>query len=203
MTGLADPPRILIGASTLFSHGGPVPHPLAKSWDALDRLRELGEPVVLVSRDLGGRPLPQDALDRVAWVSDRFSIPWLNLVAFDEPEAGRLLDPAARQADARWADLRSTWRADTLLTSFESSVGAARRAGLAVIRIGARGSGADRTRPRADYEAVDLLDAVRHMVFADAFAGPAGEFSSAGGTVEISGGSSPAITPRPDVLKGG
>ncbi len=191
---MAEQPRILIGGSTLFSDGGPVPRPLAKARIALERLRELGEPVVLVGNDLGGRSLPDDPRDRVAWVRERLDIPWLTVVAFDEPGAGRPMDPTTKHADGSWVSLRSTWRAESLLTSFESSVGAARRAGLNVIRIGARGTGADPTHPRADYEAIDLLDAVRHLAFSDAFDRPA---------AAISAGSSPAAAAPPDVLEGG
>jgi hypothetical protein len=220
---MVGPTRILVGGSTLFSDRGPVPRPLAKSRLALDRLRELGEPVVLVGRDLGGRRLPDDEDDRVAWVRDCLGIPWLTIVAFEEPDAGRPMAPTTKQADGSWGALRATWRGVALLTTFESTVGAARRAGLNVIRIGARGSGTDPTHPRADYEAIDLLDAVRHLMFADAFddrvadlrtlgdlsglvaaAGGSGPVAFSGGSaaLAISGGSGPVAAAHPDMFKG-
>ncbi len=201
---MAGRSRILVGGSTLFSDRGAIPRPLAKSRVALERLRSLGEPVVLVGRELGGRPLPDEAGDRIAWVRACLDVPWLKLVAFDEAGAVRPTDPFAEQAMERWADLRSTWRAMHLLTGFETSVGAARRAGLTVIRIGARGPGVDPTLPRADYEAFDLLDAVRHLIVADTFAAPAtGTSPRAAGSIPVSGGRRPAATAGPDVLQGG
>jgi len=192
--------RILLGGSTLFSDGGPNPRPLAKAGVALERLRTLGEPVVLVGRELGGRLLPDDDSDRVAWVRASLDVPWLRIVAFEESGAGRSTDSAADQVVERWTRLRSTWHAETLLTSFESSVGAARRAGLAVIRIGARGPRPDPTVPRADYEASDLLDAVRHLIVQATFGEPAAEPRL---DPAASGGGGPSTASGPDVLQGG
>jgi len=175
MTAAAVRPRILVGGSALFSDGGGVPRPLAKARVALERLGALGEPVVLVGRDLGGRPLPADEAERVAWVGTSLEVPRLQIAAFDESDLARPADTGtvADPATERWSALRSAWHAGTLLTTFESSVGAARRSGLHVIRIGARGPGADPTMARADYEAFDLLDAVRHLLIADTFNGQA------------------------------
>lgn len=169
MTASTGRPRILLGGSTLFSDGGGIPRPVAKARLAIQRLRPLGEPVVLVSRELGGRTLPDDERERVAWVRDSLAVPGLRVVAFEESGTGRPTDPATEQMAELWATLRESCGAGTLLTGLESSVAAARRAGLRVIRIGARGPGPDPTTPRADYEAFDLLDAVRHLLAADTF----------------------------------
>ncbi len=203
MTGAAGRPRILVDVSTLFSDGGEVPRPLARAGVALERLRTLGEPIVLVGAELGGRPLPEDEGERLAWVRASLDAPDLVLVPFEGGWAGRPTDPKAEHAVQRWVDLRSTWDADTLLTTLESSVGAARHAGLRVIRIGARGSSEDPTLPRADYEAFELLDAVLHLLVADTFDSPAGEpqLASVG-----SGASGPRRQAGPagsDVLEGG
>ena len=200
MTGRS---RILVEASALFSDGGGVPRPLGKSGVALERLRSIGEPVVLVGRVLGGRPLPDDTAERVAWVRVSLDVPWLRLAAFDEAAegGGRATDPTLEHAVERWVAMRSSWEAETLITSHESSVGAARRAGLTVLRVGARGPGSDPTVPRADYEAIDLLDAVRHLMLLDTF-----DLADAGVSVPVpvspSGGRGPATTAVADVLDG-
>ena len=99
-------------------------------------------------------------------------VPGLTLTDFDEGEGVQDVDQ--RDPAGRWAGIRATWDAHTLITSFLSSVGSARRAGLTVVRIGPRGPATDPTVPRADHEALDLLDAVRQLIAADAFAELAG-----------------------------
>ena len=65
--------------------------------------------------------------------------------------------------------LRREWQADRLVTSRDSDVGPARRAGLIVVRIGPRDPASAPSVERADHEARDLLDAVSRLMTADVF----------------------------------
>ncbi len=161
--------RILVEAAVLFSDGAADPHPVAGACLALERLSWLGEPVILVGRELAGRRLPDDLQDRLDWVRASLGGPERLIVAIDDgadPDDGDQPDPTEP-----WAGLQAKWDADTLVTSRQSSVASGRRAGLTVVSIGPRGPAANPTMPRADIEALDLLDAARQLIAADTFDG--------------------------------
>ncbi len=163
--------RILVEAAVLFSDGAGDPRPLAGACLALERLAWLGEPVILVGAELAGRRLPGDRQDRIDWVRAGLGGSG-RLIAAIEDEAG-LGDGDQPDPTEPWATLQATWDADTLITSLQSSVASGRRAGLTVVSIGPRGPAVNPTMPRADVEAVDLLDAVRQLITADTFDTPA------------------------------
>ena len=163
--------RILIEVAALFSDGAADPRPLADACLALERLAELGEPVILVGEELAGRRLPRDRQDRLDWVRGVLAAPGRVIVAVDE-DAG-LSDGAQPDPAERWAHLQVAWDTDTLITSSRSSVVPARRAGLRVVCVGPREPALRPTMSRADHEARDLLHAVRQLVAVDAFDTPA------------------------------
>ena len=163
--------RILVEAAVLFSDGAADPHPVADACLALERLGWVGEPVILVGRELAGRRLPDGTQDRLAWVRASLGGPERLIVAMDDgtgPDDGDQPGPSEP-----WAGLQAKWDADTLVTSRQASVASGRRAGLTVVSIGPRGPAANPTMPRADIEALDLLDAARRLIAADTFDGPA------------------------------
>jgi hypothetical protein len=164
----AERPGILVALDVLVGGDPSAPRPLDSAAAALDRLGWLGRPVLLAGRELLGRRLPEAAADRVAWVRASFERDDLEVHAFDEPEADRAEELA--HAVEQWAAVRELCQADWLLTSRAATVGAARRADLAVARIGPRDPDGVAAVERADYDARDLLDAVRHLLTRDAFA---------------------------------
>ena len=161
---------ILVGLDVLVVDDPNAPRPLDDAATALDRLSWIGRPIVMAGTELSGRRLPEADDERVAWVCAAFGTDELDVHPFDEPEANRVGEPSARDAVARWAEVRDLWDATWLITSRATSVGPARRAGLAVIRIGPRAAEGVATVERADHEARDLLDAVGHLLTLDAFA---------------------------------
>lgn len=162
-------PSILVALDALVVDHPTAPRPLDTAATALDRLEWIGRPVVIAGHELVGRRLPEAEDERVAWVRAAFGRDDLDVQSFHEPEADRVGD-SARHAVERWTEVRDAWAASWLLTSRATSVGPARRAGLAVIRIGPRAAEGAATVERADYEARDLLAAVGHLLTLDAFA---------------------------------
>jgi len=174
----------------LFSNGAADPHPITGACLALERLAWLGEPVILVGEELAGRRLPGDAQSRIDWVRTGLGVPGCLIVAVDEGASvgdGDQPDPTGP-----WARLQATWDADTLITSLQSSVTSGRRAGLTVVSIGPRGPAVNPTMPRADVEALDLPDAVRQLIAADAFDGAAGVLPDLGAALVSAAWPSPA-----------
>ena len=163
-------PSILITLETLVVQDPSAPRPLADAAAALERLSWVGRPVVLAGDELLGRRLPTAPDERADWVRTAFRIPDLAVAAFDEPAADRVGDATDHEAVEAWAGVGQTWRAEWLVTARASSVGPARRADLAVVRIGPRGLDAAATIERADHEARDLLDAVSQILASDTFA---------------------------------
>jgi hypothetical protein len=159
---------ILVALDVLVVGDPNTPRPVDSAGSALDRLDWIGRPVVLAGRELLGRRLPEATADRVAWVRASFERDDLEVHPFDEPEADRAEELA--NAVKLWAAARELWRADWLLTSRAATVGAARRADLAVARIGPRDPDGAAAVERADYDARDLLDAVGYLLTRDAFA---------------------------------
>ena len=166
-TDPGERPGILVALDVLVLEDRESPRPLDSAATALDRLAWVGRPAVLAGHELFGRRLPQAEDDRVAWVRGTFGQDSLDVYPFDEPEADRAGEAA--HAIERWTEARERWQATWLLTSRVTSVGAARRADLQIVRIGPRGADATAAVERADYEARDLLDAVSHLLTRDAF----------------------------------
>ncbi len=164
-------PGILISADSLFETAAGAPRALADAPAAIERLRWIGRPVVLVGDELAGRRLPAEPEDRLSWVRTHLEVADLLIVAFDESAARRSGDAADQLAAEQWGRLRDEWQADRVLTGHDPSVGPARRAGLTVVRIGPRGRTPGATVKRADHEARDLLDAVSRLITADTFGG--------------------------------
>ena len=172
----ASRPGILISVDTLFEEGVDPPQPLEDARAAIERLGWIGEPVVVIGDQIGGRRLPFEPQDRVTWVRSHLDLPDVAAVVVDEPDADHPTEDLERAATERWAMLRSEWHADRLVTSRDSSVGPARRAGLIVVRIGPRDPASAPSVERADHEARDLLDAVSRLMTADVFGeAPVGE----------------------------
>jgi hypothetical protein len=162
-------PGILVALDVLVVDGPTAPRPLDSAATALDRLNWIGRPVVMAGHELVGRRLPEAADERVAWVRAAFGKDDLDVHPFEEPGLDRAGELSASHAVERWTEVRDAWGATWLLTSRITSVGPARRAGLAVVRIGPRPDGAAAVE-RADHEARDLLDAASHLLASDAFA---------------------------------
>lgn len=183
MSRTADP-NILVQVEVLFTDGAATPRPLEAAAIALERLSWLGAPVVVVGGEIGGRALPEDCDARHAWVRSQLAMPDLRVVAVpDRVPGARAGDPADRSASDRWRVLAAEWHAGHLITSDPSWVGAARRAGLVVTRVGPRAVSDDPRLPRADHEALDLLDAVRRLIASDAFGEPHYDAASVPGMV--------------------
>jgi hypothetical protein len=161
-------PGILVALEVLVVDDSASPRPLDSAGTALDRLAWIGRPAVLTGHELFGRRLPETVGDRIAWVRATFGQDDLDVHPFDEPEVDRAAEMA--HAVEQWTEVREHWQAAWLLTSRATSVGAARRADLQVVRIGPRGAGAAAAVERPDYEARDLLDAVGYLLTRDAFA---------------------------------
>lgn len=167
--------RILITADALFAEGADAPQPLADVRAAIERLGWIGEPVVVIGDQIGGRRLPHEPQDRITWVRSQLGLPDVAAVVIDELDADHPTEDLERDATERWGVLRREWQADRLVTSGNSSVGPARRAGLLVVRIGPRDPLSAPPVERADHEARDLLDAVSRLMTADVFGeGPVG-----------------------------
>ena len=165
----ASRPRILISVDALFATGVDAPQPLEDVGAAIERLAWIGEPVLVIGDQIGGRRLPREPQDRITWVRAHLGLPDVAAVVVDEPDADHPTEDLEHAATERWATLRREWQADRLVTSRRSYVGPARRAGLLVVRIGPRDPASATSVERADHEARDLLDAVSRLMTADVF----------------------------------
>jgi hypothetical protein len=166
--------RILISVEALFGDGADAPNPHADARAAIERLGWIGQPVVVIGDEIGGRRLPCEPADRISWVRSRLGVPDVAAVVV-EPDVDHAGEAADRAATARWGTLSGQWQADRLVTDRASSVAPARRAGLTVVQIGPRDPASGPPVERADLEARDLLDAVSLLMTADAFGEPAGD----------------------------
>jgi hypothetical protein len=160
---------ILVCLDVLLGENPATPRPLAEAAVALERLELIGEPIVLVGSDIGGTRLDPDPRERTAWARRLLGRPDLRVAAFDEPDVDRGGGVTDHRATERWRQLRTAFRADRLVTRRAAGVGAARRAGLEVVRIGPRVFDTAAMIERPNHEARDLLHAVSRLLVADTF----------------------------------
>jgi hypothetical protein len=168
--GEGGPRATLISGDALFGSNPADPRPLSDAPLALERLRPVGQAVVLVGDRIAGRMLPADPADRLAWIRSQFDTDDLAVVAFDETAVASPGNGTDAPLVGRWNRLREAWGAERLITPHAVAVGPARRAGLTVIRIGPGDGSRAGSVERADHVVRDLLDAVRCVITTDAFA---------------------------------
>jgi hypothetical protein len=135
----------------------------------LDRVAGLADLVVLAGDRVAGRLLPVDPDQRIAWVRQALDRPELRVVSVAGQPSERRTGAADQSQVGAWRGIRQDWPVAWLLTGDARAVGAARRGGLRVIRIGPRPAGIEADIERPDYEARDLRDAVNHLLVTDVF----------------------------------
>lgn len=154
---------ILVALDVLFHAADDEPRVVETIVSAVERLGWVGRPVILVGPTLGGRRLPADADERVAWARHALGDDAVTVVPFEPPIPERHGDDA--EALERWRALRETHNARWLIES-GWPLAPARRVGLTVIEVGGRAAAVDE---RADHEARDLLDATNQLLMTETF----------------------------------
>ena len=154
---------ILVALDVLVQPGDEGPRMGDSTASALERLGWVGRPVILATGSVGGRRLPAEVDDRVAWTRHALGDDALLVVPFDPPTGDRHADDG--EAVDRWRTLREAHHARWLIES-GWPVSPARRAGLTVIEVGGRTAAVNE---RADHEARDLLDAANRLLMTETF----------------------------------
>jgi hypothetical protein len=160
-------PSILVGLEVLMIEAVDGPRLLDDVPTALERLRWVGDPVVLAPERLFERALPAEPDARTALVRHLVGDATIPVEGAIHADEGRT--PGGAHVEA-WRELARARRARWLITDRGGVIPAARRAGLRVILVGARGAAPRAVVEPAEHEARDVLDAVAHILAAETFA---------------------------------
>ena len=154
---------ILVALDVLIQPSEEGPRAMETTASALERLGWVGRPIILATGSVGGRRLPVEVEDRVAWARHALGDEDLLVVPFDTPAGDRHADDG--EAVDRWRTLREAHHASWLIES-GWPINPARRAGLTVIEVGGHTA---TVNERPDHEARDLLDAANRLLMTETF----------------------------------
>jgi hypothetical protein len=152
---------ILVALDVLFHPADDEPRVVETVVSAVERLTWVGRPVILVGAMVGGRRLPADADERVAWTRHALGDDTVAVVPFEPPASDRHGD--STEALERWRALRKAHHARWLIESGWRSPRP--DAGLTVIEVGGRAAAVDERADRGR----DLLDATNQLLMTETF----------------------------------